>query len=203
MSAAKGTACRASYTDTIAERTCATNIFSGHGIPENFWSDEGTQFTSWEFQQFARDYGISHSTSIPICPQSNGAAESSAAVSKNILMKSQDSNIGLLAYQATPLESGFSLAELLFGLYKVQQIQLDQWHQSEEVRSMMVQPFDWDTPPRHTREESTFRGFPTDEQGEVYSKAEEEAHNKAEEACSRTRRERKIVPPQRLDLTCS
>ncbi|KAJ8880045.1 hypothetical protein PR048_020667 [Dryococelus australis] len=63
------------------------------------------------------NYGISHITSSRKFPQSNGAAESAVAVAvaKNILMKSQDPNLGLLAYQATQLESGFSQAELLFG----------------------------------------------------------------------------------------
>ncbi|KAJ8895383.1 hypothetical protein PR048_000715 [Dryococelus australis] len=52
------------------------------------------------------------------------------------------------------------------------------------IHSMMVQSFDRDTPPRDSREESLFRGFPTDGRGEAYSKAEEEA-------CSGTKRGRK------------
>ncbi|KAJ8885530.1 hypothetical protein PR048_011728 [Dryococelus australis] len=45
---------------------------------------------------------------------------------------------------------------------------------SGEARSIVVQPFDQDTPPRDSQEESPFRGFPTDGRGKVYSKAEEE-----------------------------
>ncbi|KAJ8893035.1 hypothetical protein PR048_005616 [Dryococelus australis] len=83
-------------TDAVIKRW--QNIFSRHGILETI-----------------RNYGISHITSIPKFLQSNGAAESAVAVVNNILIKSQDPNLWLLAYLATPLESGFSPAELLFG----------------------------------------------------------------------------------------
>ncbi|KAJ8885531.1 hypothetical protein PR048_011729 [Dryococelus australis] len=142
MSAVKSTAYEASYTDTIARATigyviyeyfsrylelvhmdCLTidtvikwlqNIITRHGIPETVHSDGGKQFMSSKFQQFARDYGFSHITSSSKFPQSNGAAESAVALAKIILIKSQHPNLGLLAYRATPLESEFSPAELLF-----------------------------------------------------------------------------------------
>lgn len=91
------------------------NIFARHGVPETVRSDGGTQFTSWEFQEFSKTYGFVHITSSPKYPQSNGEAESAVGVAKKILSKTSDPNLGLLAYRATPLESGFSPAELLFG----------------------------------------------------------------------------------------
>ncbi|KAJ8890326.1 hypothetical protein PR048_009834 [Dryococelus australis] len=204
---------------------------------------------------FARDYGISYITSSPKYLQSNGAAGSAVAIAKNILMKSQDPNLWLLAYRTTLLESGFSPAELLFGHwnhwprgatgvpdlkrqgtiqgtakyprlyyfsseaatlrpYRRQAVKVPKEESrkgvpvkatsiqgtadtarpvtSGEARNMMAQPFDQDTPLRDSREESPFQRFPTDGRGKAYSTAEE--------ACSRTRRGRKIAPPQRLDL---
>ncbi|KAJ8893057.1 hypothetical protein PR048_005638 [Dryococelus australis] len=56
-----------------------------------------------------------HSTSSSRFPQSNGEAGSAVAITKKILMKSQDLNLGLLAHQTSPLESEYSSAEVLFG----------------------------------------------------------------------------------------
>ncbi|XP_041367082.1 uncharacterized protein K02A2.6-like [Gigantopelta aegis] len=39
--------------------------FCRHGIPEKLRSDCGPQFTSKQFQQFCKDYGINHNTSSP------------------------------------------------------------------------------------------------------------------------------------------
>ncbi|KAJ8887261.1 hypothetical protein PR048_013476 [Dryococelus australis] len=91
------------------------NVFARYGIPETVCSDGGTQFTLWEFQKFAQACAFSHITSSPRFPQSNGAAKNAVVITKKILTKSQDPNLGLLTYQTTPLESGYSLAELLFG----------------------------------------------------------------------------------------
>ena len=52
------------------------NCFAHHGIPETVVSDNGTQFTSAEFQQFAASWNFRHITSSPHFPQSNGQAES-------------------------------------------------------------------------------------------------------------------------------
>ncbi|KAJ8886878.1 hypothetical protein PR048_013090 [Dryococelus australis] len=73
------------------------------------------QFTSAEFQKFAKKYGFLLTTSSPKFAQPNGKAESAVKVAKNILSKSTDPNLGLLVYRATPLESGLLPAELLFG----------------------------------------------------------------------------------------
>ncbi|KAJ8885207.1 hypothetical protein PR048_011403 [Dryococelus australis] len=78
------------------------NIFDHHGIPEEVRTDGGTQFTSSEFQKFAKTQ---------ICPI-KGEAESVVKIAKNNLSKSADPNLGLLTYRATPLESRLSPAEL-------------------------------------------------------------------------------------------
>lgn len=50
-------------------------IFSTFGIPAIFASDNGSQFTSSEFQQFLRVNGIVHRRGAPYHPATNGQAE--------------------------------------------------------------------------------------------------------------------------------
>ena len=50
-------------------------IFSRHGIPRIVQSDNGSQFTSNEFKQFATSWDFEHSTSSPEYPKSNGLVE--------------------------------------------------------------------------------------------------------------------------------
>lgn len=91
------------------------NIFSRYGIPEEIRSDNGPQFSSEDFKDFSKEYGFIHAKSSPKFPQSNGQVERAVKIVKDILKKNTDIFLGLLTYRATPLESGFSPAELLFG----------------------------------------------------------------------------------------
>ena len=91
------------------------NLFARHGIPETVVSDNGTQFSSTEFQDFATSWNFSHVTSSPHFPQSNGQAESAVKIAKGFLSQ-DDPTLALLSYRSTPLPTlGFSPAELLFG----------------------------------------------------------------------------------------
>lgn len=90
-------------------------IFARFGVPETFLSNNGPQFTSTEFVDFARDYGFQHVTSSPKYPQSNGEAECAVRTVKQLLNKNKDPQKALMAYRATPLAQGFSLAQLLMG----------------------------------------------------------------------------------------
>lgn len=60
---------------------------SRFGIPDVIVSDNGTQFTSSEFQTFCTRNGIRYVTSPPYKPQSNGAAENSVKTFKNGMSK--------------------------------------------------------------------------------------------------------------------
>ena len=51
------------------------DIFTEIGIPTSIVSDGGTQFTSQEFQDFTRTWGIHHRVTSPTNAQSNGQAE--------------------------------------------------------------------------------------------------------------------------------
>ena len=88
------------------------SIFARHGIPEIVISDNGPQFGSEAYRQFAQDFQFEHITSSPYFPQSNGEAERAVGTIKNLLKKKDDPYLALLAYRATPLETGFSPAEL-------------------------------------------------------------------------------------------
>ncbi|UYV79585.1 hypothetical protein LAZ67_17003172 [Cordylochernes scorpioides] len=102
-------------TASVVVRGCKS-IFARHGIPETVVSDNGTQFgAAREFANFARQYGFTHVTSRPRFPQSNGMAEAGVKIAKMILKKNQDPSLGLLEYRSTPLENGYSPAELLMG----------------------------------------------------------------------------------------
>ena len=50
-------------------------MFSEHGIPEILHSDNGPQYASAQFANFCTSWGITHETSSPHYPQSNGFAE--------------------------------------------------------------------------------------------------------------------------------
>ena len=51
------------------------NLFATHGLPEMVVSDNGSAFTSAEFQTFVKRNGIRHVRSAPYHPSSNGQAE--------------------------------------------------------------------------------------------------------------------------------
>jgi len=95
------------------------SIFARHGIPEVVMSDNGPQYASEQFTKFTHQYGFTHVTSSPKYPQSNGAAERAVRTIKQMLSKNQtgegDVYMALLAYRSTPLENGWSPAELLMG----------------------------------------------------------------------------------------
>lgn len=96
---------------TLAEVTIAVKeAFARHGTAETVVSDNGPQFSSESFQQFAKEYKFTHSTSSPRYPQANGEPERAVQTVKNLWKRDNDYCRALLAYRATPLEHGFSPA---------------------------------------------------------------------------------------------
>ena len=82
-------------------------------------SDNGPQYSSEQFTEFASHYGFTHITSSPKYPQSNGAAKRAVQTIKDILKRNKMQNgnmyMAMLANRLTPLENGLSPAELLMG----------------------------------------------------------------------------------------
>ena len=97
-------------------------MFATHGIPDVLVSDNGSGFTSEEFDVFMRRNGIRHITTAPYHPSSNGLAERAVQVLKSGLKKNQTGDIQmqlsrfLFQYRTTPHSTtGVSPAELLMG----------------------------------------------------------------------------------------
>ncbi|XP_053685985.1 uncharacterized protein K02A2.6-like [Sabethes cyaneus] len=99
-------------------------IFARNGFPETLVTDNGTQFTSEQFEVFCNNRGILHLKTPPYHPQSNGLAERFVDTFKRGLRKitaggeALDEAIDtfLLCYRSTPCRSapeGKSPAELL------------------------------------------------------------------------------------------
>ena len=90
-------------------------LFFMLGMPHTIVSDNGPQFVSEEFQNWIKKYDITHSTSAPRRPQSNGEAERAVQTVKGLLNKNVNLQAALCAYRDTPLANGYSPAHLLFG----------------------------------------------------------------------------------------
>lgn len=93
------------------------SIFARHGIPEHVVADNGPQYISQEFQDFATSYGFKLHLRSPYYPQTNGQAEKGVQIVKRLLKKAienaEDPYLAVLSYRATPLKCGESPAELL------------------------------------------------------------------------------------------
>ena len=94
-------------------------LFAGYGILKVFISDNGPQYSSKNFAQFCKKWGITHLTSSPHYPRSNGLAEKSVQTLKKLLSKSlksgSDANLVILQYRNTPIGNEGSPAQLLMG----------------------------------------------------------------------------------------
>ena len=97
-------------------------IFATHGLPEVFVTDNGSQFTSAEFQTFMGNNGIRHLHSAPYHPATNGLAERAVQSFKRSMEKNKEGSIKtrvaryLFLYRRTPhTTTGVPPAELLFG----------------------------------------------------------------------------------------
>ena len=91
------------------------SILAVHGIPDVIISDNGPQFASTEFRNFAADFSFMHTTNSAHYPESNGEAERAVQTVKNLLKKSKDPYNALLLYKASLLHNGKPPSEFLMG----------------------------------------------------------------------------------------
>lgn len=94
--------------------------FSRHGIPDSLVTDNGPQYNSADFKLFCKKWSIKHEPVSPGNSKSNGAAEASVKIAKNIMKKcinaGEDQYLGLLNFRNTPTEGlASSPAQRLFG----------------------------------------------------------------------------------------
>ena len=84
------------------------SAFARHGIPYEVRSENGPQYTSRDFKDFARKWSFKHTTSSPYNPQGNGLAEKTVQTLKRMLEKARidgkDPYISLLEYRNTPTD---------------------------------------------------------------------------------------------------
>ena len=107
---------RLTSTSSVSVIVALKSIFARHGIPEIIRSDNGPQYSSREFAEFATSYGFRHTTSSPRYPQSNGQVERMVQTIKRMIKRSEDPHLAVLSYRATPHTwCGFSPAELCMG----------------------------------------------------------------------------------------
>ena len=88
--------------------TSMKSQFARHGIPEEVRSDNGPQFPSTSFQNFAKEWDFKHVTSSPHYPQANGKVENAVKTAKKILKKAREDKrdpcLALFAWRNTPTE---------------------------------------------------------------------------------------------------
>ncbi|XP_035989083.1 uncharacterized protein K02A2.6-like [Fundulus heteroclitus] len=131
------------------QRSCTTiemlkSQFSRHGIPTVLRTDNGPQYVSEEFRDFCENYGISHLTSSPHTPHSNGEVERAVQTVKRLWNKASDKHLALLDYRTTPLETvELSPAQLLMGrrprnkLPAAQQLLVPKAYNSLKIRQLL------------------------------------------------------------------
>ena len=97
-------------------------IFATHGLPEMLVTDNGTVFTSEEFNRFTKQNGIHHVGLAPYYPASNDLVERAVQTFKDFMKKMKEGSVEvnvsrfLLQYCTTPHSTtGISPAEMLIG----------------------------------------------------------------------------------------
>ena len=94
-------------------------ILARWGICEKIISDGGPCYASQEFTEFAKEWDFVHQKISPYHSQSNGLAEKYVSICKNILTKAKETGrdplLGILEYRTSPLDCGYSPAQLAMG----------------------------------------------------------------------------------------
>ena len=121
------------------------SVFAIHGIPKTLISDNARQFTSFEFDNFKKQWDFQHTTSSPHYPQSNGFIERTVQTVKNCLKKAkaqkQNPQLAFLSLRTTPIDKTLpSPAELLFNRKVQNQIPhiIRHTNKSEHIQNQLL-----------------------------------------------------------------
>ena len=94
---------------SIGAITYFRELFGSYGSPEILYTDNGPQFDSYAFKEFAKRWSFVHTTSSPRYAQSNGFAERMVQTVKNTLRKAKmddlDPDLALLCLRTTPISN--------------------------------------------------------------------------------------------------
>ena len=98
--------------------TTTKQVFSEHGISSRVVSDNGPQYSSEAFKEFAQQWQFDHITSSPKFLKSNGFIQRQIQTIKRDLIKAKqtgkDPNLAMLCLRTTPINRNLpSPAELL------------------------------------------------------------------------------------------
>ena len=133
-------------TTSSATVECLRQVFAQFGVSETVVTDNGTCFTSDEFELFLKMNGIRHLTSAPYHPASNGLAERAVKIVKHGLKKVPQGTLStrlakvLFAYCLTPQgTTGVSPAELLLGRRPRSKLDLVRPNTAERVEGKQLQ----------------------------------------------------------------
>ena len=101
---------------TVIKKT--KSIFARYGIPEEVFSDNGSQYSSRAYKDFAKQWNFTHTTSSPEFPQSNGLVERAIQTIKRTLIKCKETNsdpyLALLALKTTINNTNTSPDQIMF-----------------------------------------------------------------------------------------
>lgn len=138
------------------------HIFSCFGLPEHIVTDNGSQFTSAEFQKFLSDNDIQHTTTAPGHAATNGLAERYVGDFKDKLSKMGETGESvqtkldrfLLTYRATPTALGKSPSELLMN--RQPRIRFSALRAKPSKQEVKIFQDNLDNKPKYTQNQAVF-----------------------------------------------
>lgn len=111
--------------------------FSRYRIVDDVITDNGPQFSSRDFLQFAKEYGLEHTTTSPHYPQAIGQIEGTVQASKNLLKKAKDPHLALLDYRNSSIQD-IGMSQCFFNAMPIA-LSLLKPIGSEEIRKQLKQ----------------------------------------------------------------
>ena len=105
------------FESATAQSLCkaVNKIICSLGVPNAIVSDNDPQFVSDQFSKLIKKWDIVHRTSAPRNAQSNGQAERGVQTFKKLASKNADIEAAVMSYNDSPLQNGYSPAQLLMG----------------------------------------------------------------------------------------